>query len=126
MTKEYSDYLAHYGVLGMKWGVHRAAKDKVAGKGRRAKPESATWKSRDKRKLSDDELNRRNQRLSKENQYVQNVQNNHPVRKQIKDYAKQIFVAAAVGAVADIVRKKVGATAAVGFIKKCATYKLPL
>lgn len=127
MKNEYSDYLAHHGVKGMHW-YQTLYPDRKKGSDapKKKKPESATWKARDKRKLSDEELNRRNQRLNKENQYVQNVKNNHPVRKQIKEYAKQIFVAAAVGAVADIVRKKVGATDGFQFIKKCATYKLPL
>lgn len=37
----YNDYLAHYGVLGMKWGVHRARKNQQKAAKARAKGDTA-------------------------------------------------------------------------------------
>lgn len=54
--------LAHYGVLGMKWGVRRAAKSAVSKLSKARKKNSAKY-------LSDDELRKRIKRMELENQY---------------------------------------------------------
>lgn len=125
MTSEYSNFLAHYGVKGQKWGVRRYQNPdgtlKKAGQ-RREKPESRRWKANDASRLSNEELDRRNTRLQKENQYRQNIENAHPVKKEIKNAAKKILLYSAVGVMSGIMAKnyKDGA----GFIKKFNTYKL--
>ena len=110
MTKEYEEYLAHYGVKGQKWGQrnYQNADGTLTEEGKRRyfrlRPESKTWKKKDASKLSDDELNRRNARMQRESTYIQNLEakkkNRHPKVKAAKDEvvsaAKKIFVASAV------------------------------
>ena len=128
VTKEYADYLAHYGILGQKWGVRRyqnedgsyteAGKQRLASEkgltkkdgGSKKKPESSTWKSKDAPYLSDEELNRRNSRLQRENQYRSLTE---PKRakalKWIKTTASTILVASAIGAMKGGMSKNYGA-----------------
>ena len=61
------DHLEHHGIKGQKWGIRRF--QNYDGTLKRKKPESSTWKSKDAGNLSDDELNRRNSRLQREQQY---------------------------------------------------------
>ena len=99
MTKEYSDYLAHHGVKGQKWGVRRYQNEDGTLKNPKGKPESSTWKSSDAGYLSDEELNRRNSRLQRENQYRQLTEPKRTkVLKWIKTTASTILVASAIGA----------------------------
>jgi hypothetical protein len=62
-----NNYLYHWGVKGMKWGVRKQPKQVLAAKSRRSK------KMRDKymKSLSDDELKREVNRLNMEKQYRQ-------------------------------------------------------
>lgn len=95
-----NDFLVHYGISGQKWGVRRfqnedrtlteegkkrynkekrdekRAKKKAEKKARKeareaAMPESIKWKAKEARYLDDAELNRRNNRLQREQQYRQ-------------------------------------------------------
>lgn len=99
MTKEYSEFLAHHGIKGQKWGVRRFQNPDGTLKNPKGRPESSTWKSKDAGYLSDEELNRRNSRLQRENQYRQLTE---PKRakalKWIKTTASTILVASAIGA----------------------------
>ena len=65
----------------------------------RTRMELSTWKSKDAGYLSDEELNRRNSRLQRENQYRQLTE---PKRakalKWIKTTASTVLVASAIGA----------------------------
>lgn len=121
MTYEYSNYLAHHGIPGMRWGHRKDAYKKAAQKS--ASSESQTWKAKDASKLSNEELDRRNTRLQKENQYRSNVENAHPVKKEIKNAAKKILLYSAVGVMSGIMVQNYKSGAS--FLGKLAHYKLP-
>lgn len=103
MTREYEDFLAHYGVKGQKWGVRNYQNPDgtlIHPKGRKKEkkvPESDTWRKEESKWLSDDELNRRNNRMQREAQYKQNIDNRHPVKKEFKSALKKIFIGTAIG-----------------------------
>lgn len=62
------------------------------------KPESATWKSKDARYLSDAELNRRNSRLQREQQYKQMTKSTkRKAAEWIGKTASAVFIASAIG-----------------------------
>lgn len=126
MDKVYADYLEHHGIKGQKWGVRRFQNEDgtLKKKGRKDKPESKGWKAKDASKLSNEELDRRNQRLQKENQYRSNVENAHPGKKEIKNAAKKILLYSAVGVMSGIMVKNY--KTAGDFIGQCVSYKLPL
>lgn len=104
------DHLYHSGIKGMRWGIRRFQNEDGSlteeGKARygkrsekRPKPESATWKSKDARYLSDAELNRRNSRLQREEQYRRMTQSKmSKAGKWIAATAGTILVASAIGA----------------------------
>lgn len=72
-----NNYLQHYGVLGMKWGVHRASKSgtnlkksKYDGWSSDAK-DTAALKKKKPYQLTNEELRRANNRMQLESQYKQ-------------------------------------------------------
>lgn len=111
MNTEYEGYLAHYGVKGQKWGIRNYQNPDgtlIHPKGRRrAKKvaESDTWQKNEAKWLSDDELNRRNNRMQRESQYKQNIDNRHPVKKELISAAKKILVGTAIGVTAAAMTK---------------------
>lgn len=74
---------------------------KVKGSNKKEKPESDTWKSKDASTLSDAELNRRNSRLQREEQYRRMTDNKDMKKRALKwigATASTILVAAAIDA----------------------------
>ena len=103
MYQEYTDYLAHYGIKGQKWGVRRFQNEDGSLKNplRRPKPESKTWKAKDASTLSDDELRRRLTRLQQEKQYKEMTASRATrARKWIAKTAGRVLVATAIGVLA--------------------------
>lgn len=60
---EIDDFLAHYGVKGMKWGVRRAASSGTSGRAKTTSSKPAV------KSMSDDELRRRINRIQMERAY---------------------------------------------------------
>lgn len=124
MKNKGSEYLAHHGIIGMKWGKRRFqnedgsltpegrarySSDKDEKDNSKKEPESSTWKSSDAKYLSDEELNRRNSRLQREQQY-QNLTEPRAakVRKWIASTASTILVASLIGAAKGAMSKNYG------------------
>lgn len=114
MTYEYEQYLEHSGRKGMQWGVRRYQNEDGSytdlgrihyGIGQKRKT-SDNWQKDDASRLSDEELDRRNKRLQKEQQYRDNVRNRNPLRKETSDAAKRIFATSAVAAGAALMTGK--------------------
>ena len=128
-----SDSLTHYGIKDMKWGVRRfqyengsytpegkerygrSDKDskKKTGVNKDGDPVktdsgSSKWKPDEASQLSDEELNRRNSRLQREQQYINATtpQWKKDAKQIITDAAKKIFIGTAVGLAVAAVREK--------------------
>ena len=90
-----NDYLAHYGILGMKWGVRRTPEQLARARRRSMTDEShEDYKKAHTRKsvksMSDAELRNRINRLQMERQYSQISENS--INKG-KEYAQKVFKA---------------------------------
>lgn len=126
MSELLGEHLEHYGILGMKWGVRRyqnadgtrteAGKAREAKERKKEKPSydsgSKSWKMKEARNLTDDELNRRNSRLQREKQYRDLTE--PPIRKETRQALKKIFVGAATGAASGTAAVKYKALIAAG------------
>lgn len=89
-------YLMHYGILGQKWGIRRYQNEDgsltEAGKkryGTDTVPETETWMKKDAERLSDDELNRRINRLQRERQYKELT--TQEVEKETRQFKKDLL-----------------------------------
>ena len=100
MTYEYKQYLSHHGIKGQKWGVRRYQNEDgtLTAEGKKRYSEADTWSKEESRTLSNEELDRRNTRMQKEQQYRNNIDNRHPTKKEVSGAAKKIFVSTAIGA----------------------------
>ena len=85
MNEEYREqYLMHYGVLGMKWGVRRKRKSSEVSRssGKKVKETSVVEKNQNgeqtKRRMSNDELAERVKRLRLEAEYARLVKETTP------------------------------------------------
>lgn len=122
-------YLEHYGTKGQKWGIRRFQNEdgsytaegkerygrggdgKAGGIFKSKGKNKRDWKPKDAESLSDDELNKRNSRLQREEQYrnattpkwKKEVQQTS--KDWVKEAAKKIFVAGAVALAATAMRK---------------------
>ncbi len=84
-----SDYLAHYGVKGMKWGVRRTAEElgsKLLGKKHDDYKKAHTRKS--VRSMSTQELRDRTNRLQAENQYRAAKRSNSASNRAVTSFIK--------------------------------------
>lgn len=131
------DELMHYGIKGQKWGVRRYQEENgtytAAGRERYGKGDaggdekdkkkgptnkdgeavktdsgSSKWKASEASQLSDEELNRRNSRLQREQQYVNATtpQWKKDAKQIATDALKKIFIGTAVGLAVAAVRNK--------------------
>lgn len=93
-------YLAHYGILGMKWGIRRSPEELGHPRSRKKYPR----KNSDISQMSDNELNNKINRIQKERQYKTLTQN--PVVTFGKAALKTIVVASAFEITKEIVKAK--------------------
>ena len=116
------DYLAHYGVRGQKWGKRRYQNEdgSLTPEGREHYgvskrygssesddyDERMSWKKNEVRSLSDDELARRNKRLSAEKKYVENLDARHPNKVKFQKAMETIFVTTAITTLAAVMASK--------------------
>ena len=124
----YPDYLMHHGIKGQQWGIRRYQNEDGTlteeGKLRYndSSPESKKWDKRETSYLTDEELNRRNLRLQREQQYRNlTTTDKEREREQLKkDFKKKVLTAALITpvvALAGIAGKKyIGK--AVSFVSK--------
>lgn len=97
----YPDYLMHHGIKGQQWGIRRYQNEDGTlteeGKLRYndSSPESKKWDKRETSYLTDEELNRRNLRLQREQQYrTLTTSDKERDREQLKkDFKKKLLTA---------------------------------
>lgn len=117
----YSDYLAHYGVKGQKWGIRRyqnedgsytdlgrRLRNKLGGsKEKREPPESSKWRAKDAGYLSDEELRKRITRLQQEKQYKEMTASRlTKTRKWVAKTAEAVLIGTAIAALKGAVKTK--------------------
>lgn len=91
--------LAHYGVLGMKWGVRRTPAQLARARGEKvpaaksqkeSKAKSPSTKKKSFSEMSDDELKKEISRLQLEKTYKDLMRSVYPPKKSVSDYGKEI------------------------------------
>lgn len=91
--------LAHYGVLGMKWGVRRTPAQLARARGEKVpaaksqkelKVKSPSTKKKSFSEMSDDELKKEISRLQLEKTYKDLMRSVYPPKKSVSDYGKEI------------------------------------
>lgn len=94
------NYLAHYGILGMRWGVRRSKAQLERARGKTKSDDDSSEESSTKKKsvseMSDDELRTRLNRMNMEIQYRNAVNQLTPkkesrVKRVLKDVAESAF-----------------------------------
>lgn len=112
MTKNAEAFLAHHGVLGMKWGKHLMAKNLVkVPKRAPSHPDhqvKADLLKRPARTLSNEELKQINNRLNLERPTVQIQKNRTAISRGKKAVAGVLAVGATVGSLVALVESKHG------------------
>lgn len=102
----YNDYLAHYGILGMKWGKKNGPPYPLtSSQMSSSERKQNTPKAED---LSDEELNKKINRLRKEKEYEQLTA---PEPSKAKKWVKSVLIGiggAATGAFVGFIGKKIG------------------
>ena len=102
MMYQYPDYMYHYGVKGMKWGVRKSrvksSKSKKRGISDRSIRKDRLKASKSRRKLSDSELDARIKRLEKEKKLRTLTEEEiNPGRTMVKNQLKKVGAAAVAG-----------------------------
>lgn len=87
------DELYHFGIKGMKWGVRRFQRKDGTRTSAGKKRERDTWKRKDAKSISDDELRKRIQRLETERRYKNLMESDGS--RAAKDIARNIISSSA-------------------------------
>lgn len=119
---QYPNYLMHHGVKGMKWGVRRQQK-KAARQAARSRKKDMRYASKNRRQLSDQELDDRINRLKKEKQLRELTNEElNPGRTIVNSQLKKVGATALVGGAAYLAKY---AIAGQGSVQEAANWILP-
>lgn len=111
---ELEDFLKHYGVRGMKWGVRKNR----SSKGR----SGLTTFNKNPNRLSDEELNRRIKRMELEKKYTDL---NAPIKSNGEKYVKTLLESSGKGAVGAVIGTSVTFLVGRALKKKFPDKKVP-